>query len=125
MNIKKEVIRFSFAGLMVGAIDFGTYFGLVHFLSINVSKAIAFTVAGIVAYFLNKYFTFRHNRPRGVLSQYILVNLIALIINVIMNRVILNIFPGAVLPALVSAALSSALFTFVCFKWWVFKGARD
>ena len=123
MNTKKEIIRFSIAGTFVGATDFGIYYLLIHFLSFGFSKGISFTCAGIVAYVFNKYWIFQRNRPASYVEvgRYVIANVLALGINIIINQSILTVWPGAVLAALIIASMLTALFTFICFKWWVFR----
>ncbi len=122
MNTKKEIIRFSIAGTFVGATDFGIYYFLIHFLSFSLSKGISFTCAGIVAYLLNKYWTFKHSQPSyAEIGRCTLINFLALGINVLTNQSILNVWPGAVFLALIIASMFTGLLTFICFKWWVFR----
>ncbi len=122
MKNKKEIIRFIFAGTVVNATDFGVYYILLHFLAYSISKGISFTCAGIVGYLINKYWTFKHNQPSyAEIVRYILINFLALGINVSTNQTILNVRPGGVLLALITATVLTGIFTFVCFKWWVFR----
>lgn len=123
MNTKKEIIYFSIAGILVGAIDFGTYYFLNQFIFFSFAKAISFTVAGIVAYLLNKYWTFKYNQPASLIevSRYVLLNFLALEINVLTNQMILHIWPGAFFFAFIIAAMLTSLLTFIGFKWWVFR----
>jgi putative flippase GtrA len=123
MSDKREIVRFLIAGTFAGAIDFGVYYVLIHFLPFSLAKGISFTCAGIIAYLLNKYWIFQYNRQPSYseAGRYMLVNFLALGINVVTNQSILNIRPGAVFLALIIASTLTGLFTFVCFKWWVFR----
>jgi len=122
MNNKKEIARFLIAGAIAGVVDFSAYFFLFHFLPFSVSKAISFTCAGIVGYLFYKYWTFKHKQASyAEVSRYALINFLALGINVLTNQHILNVWPGAVFVALVIATTLTSLFTFICFKWWVFR----
>ncbi len=123
MNIKKEIHRFLIAGIFVGAIDFGVYYFLIHFLSFSLAKGISFASASIVGYLFNKYWIFQYNQASSYLevSRYVLINLLALGINVLTNQTILNAWPGSVFFALISASILTSSFTFICFKWWVFR----
>ncbi|MFA5059195.1 MAG: GtrA family protein [Candidatus Omnitrophota bacterium] len=122
LNVKKEIVRFLIAGVFVGAVDFGIYYFLIHFLSFSLSKAVSFTCAGIAAYLLNKYWIFQCNQPSYVeIRRYILINFLALEINVLINRYVLSVWPSSVFLALVIAAVFTGLLTFICFKWWVFR----
>jgi len=122
MKTTKEVLRFLIAGAIINGTDFSVYFILFHFLPYSVSKGLSFSCAGIVGYLLCKYWIFKRNRPSyAEMGRYALVNLLALGINVITNQAILNVWPGTVLVALLVATVLTGLFTFVCFKWWVFR----
>ena len=123
MNTRKEITRFLIAGTIVNATDFSIYYILFHFLPYSVSKGISFTCAGIVGYFLIKFWTFKNNKPLSFaeVGQYALINSLALGVNVLTNQSILKFWPGAILLALISATILTGLFTFVCFKWWVFR----
>ena len=61
------------------------------------------------------------NLPLLEVIRYTLINFLALGINVYINHHILSLWPGAVFVALVIATSLTGLFTFVCFKWWVFR----
>ncbi|MDD4940243.1 MAG: GtrA family protein, partial [Candidatus Omnitrophica bacterium] len=89
----------------------------------SLAKGISFACAGIVGFFLIKFWTFKHNKPLSFaeVGQYALINSLALGINVLTNQIILRASPGRVLLALISATILTGLFTFACFKWWVFR----
>ena len=119
---KNEIIRFCIAGTIVTATDFSIYYVLFHFLPFSVSKGISFTCAGIVGYFLCKYWIFKHKEPSITeVIRYAFINSLALGINVFINHLMLRQWPGAVFVALIIATSITGLFTFVCFKWWVFR----
>ncbi|MBF0217636.1 MAG: GtrA family protein [Candidatus Omnitrophica bacterium] len=122
MDGRKEFIRFLIAGVIVNATDFGIYFILFHYLPFIAAKAISFSCAGIVGYLMCKYGIFKRNQPSySEIGRYAVVSIVALGVNVITNQGILVAMPEAVLGALVTATAVTGLFTFVCFKWWVFR----
>ena len=122
MNTKKQIIRFLIAGPVVTATDFSIYYILFHFLPFSISKGISFMCAGVVGYLFYKYWIFKYNEPSyAEVGRYALINSLALGINVLTNQSILSMWPGAVLAALIVATTFTSLFTFVCFKWWVFR----
>jgi len=122
MNTKREMIRFFIAGAFITATDFSIYYALIQLLSFSIAKGISFTCAGIVGYLLNKYWTFKYTRSSyAEMGRYALINFIALGINVVTNQNILQLWPGAIFTALMIASIATSLFTFVCFKWWVFR----
>ncbi len=123
MSFKKNILQYLIAGTFVEAIDFSIYYFLIGFLSFSFSKGIAFTCAGIVAYFLNKYWTFSGSPPASYLEtgRYLITNFVALGINVLTNQSILNAWPNTVFGALIIASMVTGVLSFVFFKWWVFK----
>jgi putative flippase GtrA len=123
MKVGKEITRFAIAGIIAGATDFGIYYFLIHFLSFSLAKGISFACAGIVSYLFNKYWIFQYNRSSSYpeMGRYMLINFLALGINVVTNQSILNLWPGAVFLALIIASVLTGFFTFVCFKWWVLE----
>lgn len=124
-NTKKEIIRFLIAGTIVNAIDFSIYYILFHFLPYGVAKAISFTCAGIIGYLLMKYWTFKHRQTSHTeIGRYALINFLALGINVLTNQTILYLRPGRTFFALIIATILTGLFTFVGFKFWVFRILR-
>ena len=119
---RKEIIRFCIAGFMVTATDCSIYYILLHFFSFNISKGISFTSAGIIGYLFDKYWTFKNNQASYMeVLRYAFINFLALGINVFINHCVLSLRPGAILTALIITTSVTSLFTFVCFKWWVFR----
>lgn len=117
-----EVIKFSIAGCVVLVTDFSVYYFLAHFFAFSVSKGISFTIAGIIGYLLNKYWIFKHNKQSyAEIYRYLLINFLALGVNVSTNQFILNIWPRPIWIALIIATFLTSFLTFVCFKWWVFR----
>ena len=121
-NFKKECIRFCIAGAIVTATDFSIYYFLFHFLSFNLSKGISFVCAGTVGYLIYKYWTFKKSQKSfSEILRYMAINSLALGINVSINHSILVQKPRGIFIALITATLFTSLFTFVGFKWWVFR----
>ncbi len=122
-GIRKEIIRFMTAGILVNATDFGLYYILILALPFSLAKTISFTCAGIVAYLFNKRWIFRYSETATApeLGRYLLTNVVTLGLNVAINQRILEVWPGAVLPAISMAAILTGAVTFVSYKWWVFK----
>ncbi|MEI8175330.1 MAG: GtrA family protein [Candidatus Omnitrophota bacterium] len=127
MKTRKEVLRFLLAGALAGSTDLGVYFLLRRFLSFSVAKGISFTLAFIVAYWLNKYwiFPYRQRSSYSEVGRYVLVNILALEINILINKGTLHLYPGAFLLAFIIASTVTGLLTFSSFKWWVFKARLD
>jgi len=125
INTRKDIIRFLISGTITNAADFSVYYVLFHFLPFSISKGISFTCAGIVGYLLSKYWVFKHNQASYTeVRRYVMINFLALVINVLTNQGILKALPGAVFLALIIATIVTGVFTFVCFKWWVFRALK-
>jgi putative flippase GtrA len=121
MKARKEIARFFIGGTVITAADFSIYFILFQFLPFSVSKGISFSCAGILGYWLNKYWIFEHHQPSyAEMGRYVLINFLALGINVLVNRSILNVWPGGVYLALASATAITSIWVFICFKGWVY-----
>ena len=127
LSIKKEIVRSSIAGTLVGATDYGSYYLLFHFLPFSLAKGISCLLAGIIAYWFNKYWVFQYSTltSRSEIGRYVLINFLGLGVNVLTNQLVLNMRSGAILPALISASAVTGLVTFICFKLWVFKVSQE
>lgn len=126
MNTAQEILRFSITGMLVVAADFGIYYFLIHLLPTIFSKAVSFTCAGIIGYFLNKYLVFKNNQTScAEMGRFIFINLLALGLNVWINQILLESFQSSIRVALVTATAVTNIMIFVCFKWWVFKKTVD
>ena len=53
-----QLFKFFITGIIVVSIDFASYFYFLNFLSIDLSKGISFFLGTLVAFMLNKYWTF-------------------------------------------------------------------
>ncbi len=123
MSTRAELIRFFTGGVIAGAVDFGVYLLLIHYFPFSVAKGISFTCGGIVAFMLNKYWIFVSNKsisPAEV-GRYVIINVLALGVNVGVNQGVLTVWPEAILPALIAASMMTGLITYCGFKWLVFR----
>ncbi|MBU1087919.1 MAG: GtrA family protein [Candidatus Omnitrophica bacterium] len=122
MSQSKEIIRFSITGILVVATDVSIYYLLIRFLPSAIAKGISFTCGGIAAYLLNKYWTFKQEeKSTSEIFRFVFANSLALGINIGSNEAILYIDKQAVFLALSIATATTAVFTFIVFKFWVFK----
>ena len=55
---KHQLVKFIFSGIIAVAVDFGVYYFLNRYTGHNTSKGISFLTGSIVAYLLNKFWTF-------------------------------------------------------------------
>ena len=116
-----QLIRFLVSGAFLVVVDVGIYTLLINVLPFSVSKAISFTCGGILAYLINKYWTFKQDRqsPAEVV-RFIVANSTALGLNVATNALCLRANEEAVFFAVAVATAVTTVFTFVTFKFWVF-----
>ncbi len=93
-----------------------------------IAKSISFLFGTVVAFFYNKYITFKApERSHMELVKFFTLYIISLVFNVTINRVgiawISNILPlkNAILLAFLVATFMSVIINFCGQKFWVFK----
>jgi len=120
-QIKKELKRFLVAGMSAVATDFGTYYLLLGYLDPAVAKTISFLIGTIVAFIINKYWTFeKHERSYGEIIKFSFLYTATLFTNVATNEIVLNQFHIVFLAFLTATGVSTVL-NFIGQKWWVFR----
>lgn len=120
-KIKKELLRFLVAGLSAVGTDLVIYYLMLNFFSTEVSKAISFLFGTIVAYVINKYWTFeKYKKSYNEIIKFVILYSITLGANVITNKIILDNFKIVFLAFLVATGVSTVL-NFIGQKFWVFK----
>tara|TARA_B110000495_G_C22840438_1_gene490171 strand:+ start:198 stop:593 length:396 start_codon:yes stop_codon:yes gene_type:complete len=121
-SLYKEISRFSVAGLSAVTIDLLSYYLLINYLSYDISKTLSFVIGAVVAYIINKFWTFEQkNLSLRELAKFALLYTFSLIINVYMNKLFLAITNDTIIIGFFVATGSSALINFIGQKWWVFK----
>jgi 1,2-diacylglycerol 3-alpha-glucosyltransferase len=119
---KGELSRFFISGLIVVATDLGCYYLFSLMISHPLAKGISFLVGAVLSFLLNKYWTFKQSFfSRSEIVRYIVVNMLALALNMCANYMFLIITNYAVFISFVCTTFLTALFTFLTFKFWVFK----
>jgi putative flippase GtrA len=119
--IKKELKRFLVAGISAVATDLATYYVLLNFFNTDISKAISFLLGTLVAYFINKYWTFEKIEKSYVeIIKFGFLYSTTLGVNVMTNKIILDMFSITLLAFLIATVISTVL-NFIGQKWWVFK----
>lgn len=120
-QIKKELKRFLVAGLSAVGTDLLTYYVLLNFISSNIAKGISFLLGTIVAFGINKYWTFeKHEKSFKEIIQFGILYAFTLGVNVITNKVALDKTNIVLLAFLVATGVSTIL-NFIGQKFWVFK----
>ena len=120
-QLKREMSRFLVAGFCAVGTDMGSYFLLLKVLPHDYSKGISLLLGTIVAYFINKYWTFeKKTNSSGEMGKFALLYLSTFGANVLVNRIVLNLFQSTLYAFLMATGVSTVL-NFIGQKWWVFK----
>lgn len=120
-KLKKELIRFFFAGVSAVLTDFIIYSLLLNFLDTNSSKFISFICGTLVAFLINKFWTFEsYMKKMDEIIKFIILYSFSLIINVLVNDFFIN-YTGLIVVAFTFATVTSATINFIGQKFWVFK----
>lgn len=118
---KKELTRFIVAGFSAVATDLITYYLLLNFLSTFISKSISFLLGTIVAFFMNKYWTFEKKERLYIeILRFAILYSLTLGANVLVNKLVLD-NSGIVILSFVIATAVSTIINFIGQKFWVFK----
>ncbi len=122
--------RYIVSGLTAAAIQLGSLALLVEkgILSHTAAVPVAFVLSAIVAFILQKFWTFGHRTIEGMHFQiglYMVLLAVALLLNVILMYVFVDLaHMWYVLAQIVTIALVTIV-TFLSNKYFVFKGAKD
>ncbi len=120
-QIKKELKRFLVAGFSAVGTDLATYYILLNFFNTDIAKAISFLLGTIVAFIINKYWTFeKHEKSYAEIAKFGILYSATLGANVITNKIILDMFNITIVAFLIATSVSTVL-NFIGQKWWVFR----
>ncbi|UKJ08243.1 GtrA family protein [Solitalea lacus] len=120
-RIRKELKRFLVAGLSAVGTDLFMYYIFLNFFSIGLSKAISFLLGTIVAYLINKYWTFEKNQKSlKEIFQFAILYSCTLGVNVMTNKIVLDNTQIVFIAFFVATGFSTVL-NFIGQKFWVFK----
>ena len=120
-KLKKELKRFLIAGLSAVGTDFISYFAMLNFLQPDIAKTLSFILGTIVAFLINKYWTFeRYEKSYKQIFQFIVLYSATLFTNVMANRLVIDFTELVFLAFLIATGISTIL-NFIGQKWWVFK----
>ncbi|CAA6814235.1 MAG: Arabinogalactan biosynthesis recruiting protein [uncultured Campylobacterales bacterium] len=121
MSLKKELSRFLVAGISAVGTDLITYYLLLFILEPSISKAISFILGTIVAFTINKYWTFeKHKKSYKEIFSFMSLYTITLGVNVFVNDIVLEYSEIIILAFFVATGFSTVL-NFIGQKWWVFR----
>lgn len=120
-KLNKELQRFIVAGLSAVGTDLGCYYLLLNLFVHNVAKTISFLLGTIVAYIINKYWTFQKSeKSYSEILRFAILYSLTLSANVLTNKLVLD-KTGIVLLAFLFATGVSTVLNFIGQKFWVFK----
>ena len=120
-KINKEINKFLISGLSAVFTDLFVYYILLNFLSSDLSKGISFIIGSIVAFILNKYWTFR--KPKKSYNEMIKFGILyslTLSLNILTNKIILD-YTNIIFASFLIATAISTILNFIGQKWWVFN----
>ena len=119
--IRTQVLRFIIVGSLAVLCDFVVYILTYKYIGVDISKIISFLSGSIVAYYLNKYWTFdRNKRSFSEKFRFAFLYICTLLINIITNHLILDYSNHISIGFIVATGVSTVL-NFIGQKWWVFK----
>ncbi|NOZ01446.1 MAG: GtrA family protein [Deltaproteobacteria bacterium] len=123
----RQVRRFIVAGCCATGADALVYFLLVSMVGRDMGhdgpKFASFVTGTLVAYVVNKFWTFGSRQRSFVeMGSFFALYTAALGVNVGMNHLVLMLFEGATIPAFVVATGCSTVLNFLGQKFWVFRG---
>jgi len=120
-QIKRELNKFLYAGLAAVGTDLLVYYLLLNLLSTEVSKGISFIIGSVVAFIINKYWTFKKpEKSYKEMIQFGVLYSTTLGLNVMTNKIVLD-YTDIVLVSFTVATGISTILNFVGQKWWVFN----
>lgn len=120
-KLKKELKRFLVAGFSAVGTDLITYYVMLNFLHHDIAKAISFLLGTIVAFIINKYWTFeKYEKSYKEVLQFGILYTVTLGANVVTNRLVLDFTEVVFLAFLIATGVSTIL-NFLGQKFWVFK----
>jgi len=124
VHLKRELGRFLVAGFSAVGTDLTVYWLLLHVTSHSPAKTASFLAGTIVAYLINKFWTFEKHRHSYIeMTKFLALYLSTLAVNVGVNQLTLTVLPPSVnvpLAFLVATGCSTVL-NFIGQKWWVFR----
>lgn len=128
-----QLLRFLVSGSSAVATDTTIYWLCLPYLPPSAAKAVSFISGTLVAYVLNKFWTFKvPHRSHAEIVKFGCLYLSTLGINVLVNRVILNclpaFLPGAtdrhIMIAFFCATGTSTVLNYLGQRFWVFRKTK-
>jgi putative flippase GtrA len=91
-------------------------------LPLNISKGISFLLGTVVAYIINKYWTFeKKEKSYREMFQFGILYSFTLGANVSANKIVLDLSNNTIILGFIVATGISTILNFFGQKWWVFR----
>jgi putative flippase GtrA len=120
-KINKEIMRFVIAGFAAVSTDLVTYYIMLNFFKFDIAKMLSFFLGSIVAFMINKYWTFeKYKKSYKQIILFAILYITTLSVNVIINHFTLY-FLEIVFLAFLIATGASTILNFLGQKFLVFK----
>ena len=126
MIFNSELKMFIIIGISTVLIDFIFYTIFINCsIKLSIAKAISFLIGAFYAYLMNQKWTFRSKGGLMVFLKFIFVYLISLKLNILINKIVINILGiiniKTIIFAFITSTIFSALFNFLLISKFVFK----
>lgn len=120
-KINKEIKRFVIAGFAAVSTDLVTYYIMLNFFKFDIAKMLSFFLGSIVAFMINKYWTFeKYKKSYKQIIKFGILYITTLAANIIINHFALYLLELVFLAFLIATGVSTIL-NFLGQKFWVFK----
>ncbi len=124
-STKQQLSRFLGTGVLAVGTDFFTYWLMIDIVSVDIAKGLSFICGSIVAFVLNKLWTFEHNSTvSSSILHFSCLYSLTFLANVSVNHVTLMLVPEIKLLGFLFATATSTVLNFWGMKYWVFSGQR-
>jgi putative flippase GtrA len=123
-----SLVRFALTGVLNTLVGLGTIFALKWFVDMNDNAAnfLGYGVGLLVSYLVNSRWTFRYRQSLvSVLPQYLLMILIAYLVNLAVVRWCIDTLQLNSYAAQGCGVLPYAAISYVLLRWFVFKPDRQ
>ena len=117
-----ELLRFLVTGMMAVGSDLISYYLLLNYISVDMAKGASFIIGSVVAFFMNKIWTFKSDAPtHSAALSFSILYCFTFIANVSVNHLTLLTFENLTLLGFLFATSVSTVLNYIGMKFWVFK----
>lgn len=121
-NTKQQLLRFTLTGILAVGTDFTTYWLMIEEIPVDIAKACSFILGSIVAFFMNKLWTFNDDAEiTGSIFNFTALYSLTFMANVGVNHIVLILIPDINLLGFLCATGTSTVLNFLGMKYWVFS----